>query len=489
MEHLIELCHRFNSYLVGQCVHLQDLKLRRHVIVFSAEISEVLCKIGAIVNSDHNEAKFNRIERLSYALTSLAVNCNENNGIEAFIEVLETFVEKLVELPKNGDLDKLLSRQSGVFAYTSRLLALEEASTVESTATGYGSDVVNITSNVLPDTLSISSPMHENVSALITTSSSDLHEVLKRRVEVVRTLIISHELHHVKNIRKQGLLIELHYVKSCDLRALEAELDSLKVYLSGFTVECVLYDEPRELSLIRTHRTYSELSLALSHRRLFSCDKVPVRCGIPIFSDEILADGWTSEVLGTLGFIVRRIGQAPTCSIVTAAHNCRRNFEVLYGFLRGAGAVESMGWCSAHDITISDLPPHIIPTADCNNVSGQYCIGEDIFTDLVDGHLEDISVHPPPEGTDVYFKGAIHSARGKYIDSEVYRGISIHRCSFYSGNVGDSGSAVFYRNINGKYVVFGTLTALVGSWYVVTPLTNLFTKNPSNHFVPKYELV
>lgn len=60
---------------------------------------------------------------------------------------------------------------------------------------------------------------------------------------------------------------------------------------------------------MRPHRKAAELSPALYHRRLFSCDKKLVRVDTPMVTDEIVSDDWTVEALGTLSFVVKRNGE------------------------------------------------------------------------------------------------------------------------------------------------------------------------------------
>lgn len=58
--------------------------------------------------------------------------------------------------------------------------------------------------------------------------------------------------------------------------------------------------------------------------------------------------------------------------LISAAHNCRRNFEVICGYINGYISKENTPCYPAYDIVVSDLPAHVMPTKVSNNVSGTY---------------------------------------------------------------------------------------------------------------------
>lgn len=59
-------------------------------------------------------------------------------------------------------------------------------------------------------------------------------------------------------------------------------------------------------------------------------------------------------------------------AIITAAHNCRRNFEVVYGFICGRGTQEDSTCYPVFDLVVSVLPIESLCSRDANSVDGTY---------------------------------------------------------------------------------------------------------------------
>jgi len=216
------------------------------------------------------------------------------------------------------------------------------------------------------------------------------------------------------------------------------------------------------------------LSLALSHRRLFSCFQRPARLGNPIFCDELKSDdGWTRKILGTLGLVIN-LNQTRQ-GIVTAGHNCHRNVEVVYGILSSTVAEETTEWSPHFDLVISFLPVNFSCPSDANDVDGTYA--DENSGQALNGQIVRISPSPPVIGTEIYFCGAMNKSVGRYLGTVTYHRNECYSCQFSSGTHGDSGSCVFYRSGPNSFVAFGNLTAkheTGGDLYIVTPLSPLF---------------
>ena len=211
--------------------------------------------------------------------------------------------------------------------------------------------------------------------------------------------------------------------------------------------------------------------------------------GNPIFSDEIEPDGWTHESLGTLGLVVYYIhpdSKKTIQAIITAAHNCHRNFEVVYGFIYGRGTSEEAFGNPAPDLVVSMLPNGLTYSSDTNSVDGKYANSK-VESTAITGCISKISASPPGVGTQIFFRGAVNKAVGEYISNVKYKKMECYLCRFFAGDHGDSGACVFYKSNSNEdeYIAFGIMTAKINSGhrndhYVVTPLSVIAnSKNPA----------
>ena len=168
-------------------------------------------------------------------------------------------------------------------------------------------------------------------------------------------------------------------------------------------------------------------------------------------------------------------------AIITAAHNCRRNFEVVYGFICGRATQEDSTCYPVFDLVVSVLPIESLCSRDANSVDGTYAnfIGQ-LPISITTGLIQEISPGPPGRGTTIFFRGALHKAVGEYIGVVSYKQKICYLCRFSAGDHGDSGACVFYKNATDKYIAFGILTAkIIDNDYVVTPLSEIVNSRGS----------
>ena len=169
-------------------------------------------------------------------------------------------------------------------------------------------------------------------------------------------------------------------------------------------------------------------------------------------------------------------------AIITATHNCRRNFEVVYGFICGRGTQEDSTCYPAFDLVVSVLPIESSCSRDANSVDETYAnfIGQLPILSITAGLIQEISPDPPGRGTTIFFRGALHKAVGEYIGEVYYKQKICYLCRFSAGDHGDSGACVFYKNATDRYIAFGILTAkIIDNDYVVTPLSEIVNSRGS----------
>ena len=390
----------------------------------------------------------------------MAPYCKNYDGIEAFAEVLRILIDGI----KLQNLQ--FSEERPYFSFTSHLLAsynLESYNCMDEPGKIIMTDVENLK---VADTFERKCEIEEF-------SSSEC--IATEKLQLLHSLIKNQEFKFIENasldfspsIGDPSFAIFVNNQK----RGV-AEVSDVRTILTGYELKVEDYVHPTELSLFSKHRDSTELSLALSYRRLLSCCQ-GVRIGNPIFSDQIEEDGWSTEILGTLGLVVEiqtAESETPRQAIITAAHNCRRNFEKVYGFVCGRGTQENYNCNPAHDVVVSMLPIGSSCSIDANSVDGKYANATE--TTSITGSIIQISPLPPPQQTEqIFFRGAVHKAVGKYIKGIVYKQMDCYLCQFSAGDHGDSGACVFYQLNATEYIAFGILTAKIDDQYVVTPLS------------------
>ena len=235
MDQVIELSRKFIKYVLSKNDgKLRVLFPRKEAILFASEIIEFIGKVSKSYKGDE-VIKFSRCEHLSNALLPLAESCKGEDGLESFAEVLAIVVELFVEMRGKSDKFDTAVNELNALPYTRQLLALEESSASKSSEASVcgrkGSD------------LQCMNPLIEKMSNV-----NIGNHVLQNRLYILRKLVCNNDLRYIHSIRVKGEGVELfHSTRVSVENDIRKEIETVKAFLCGFSVECGPYVEPRPL--------------------------------------------------------------------------------------------------------------------------------------------------------------------------------------------------------------------------------------------------
>ena len=255
---MIELLLKaFENYLLLTLKGTKRKKFpRKEAMIFVSELKEYLfyCKKQFVCD-------IGRVEKLMHALQIMAPYCKNHDGIEAFKEVLRTLIEGIELIKRLQNLQ--LSEEQPYFCFTTHLLR-----------------PYNLESVICMDEPVLTTGVENLEDADAFESKCEIEEVSSReriateKLQLLNSLIGNQEFKFIEDasldfspstgdpsftvfVNNQ----ECGVTEVCDVRSI----------LTGYDLQVKDYVYPTELSLLNRHRDPTELSLALSYRRLFSC--------------------------------------------------------------------------------------------------------------------------------------------------------------------------------------------------------------------------
>lgn len=247
MENFLQACDSFMKFLLykGRGEFRSNFP-RKQAMIFAAEVVEVWNEVARYWARD--DTNISRCSRLSFALTILAESCNEKHGIAAYCEVVEVIVELCAQIQQQNESINAIMNQIHICPATIATLTLEPGNMnmSEGATAGYPASATEVAAAAIDETSP--NPLIYRFESLQSTNVG--HEVLGRKLELIRHMITKGALKFVQSVqrrvRSDQEIILLFHTES-NLADLSTELDSLKSFLSGFQVNTEIYIPPIEL--------------------------------------------------------------------------------------------------------------------------------------------------------------------------------------------------------------------------------------------------
>ena len=250
MEGFLGVCKSFTTFL--WCEGREEMRTnfpRKQAIIFAAEAVEAWDEVTRCWTQD--DATISRCSRLLFALTVLADSCKGTHGIAAFSEVLQIFVELCAQIKQQNESVNALMDHARIFPATiatlkSELGSMSSEMDEQGKTAGVQASATEAAGAISDTSLN---PLIDQFRSLGAMDGS--HDVVGRKLELMRHLICKGVLQFVKSVRRTKLsdhqeVVTIFHTES-NRADLSAELDSLKMFLGRVQVVTKVYTEPLEL--------------------------------------------------------------------------------------------------------------------------------------------------------------------------------------------------------------------------------------------------